>query len=177
MVAIRNRAKRRYSTRLIREIGERRDALHATHDGAVIKGMTNNVMGLIGERAFAERYGLDLDLSVTIRGDRGIDFRCPRATVDVKTSRRGDYLLVPVGRVHADVYVLAHLIGTDEARLLGWMDAATIKTLPTRDFGYGVRNHFVHARSLRSLVTLIDRLGCYREPYGFDPSTLNRTGS
>lgn len=106
--------------------------------------------GLVGERAFAERFGLGLRLDyVESASDSGVDFVLPSGyTVDVKTASRPYGLWVEVGHVDADIFVLAVLSGPGEADLLGWAWAREVRQAPIRVSRHGVRNHCLGLKEL-----------------------------
>src|SRR6185369_4053399 len=89
----------------------------AAHDGHRTPRMFDNpheedYVGACGEKAFAMAAGLPLDRDVRPNGDGGIDFvvriQGRELTIDVKTNRRVDHLLVKTTDHPADIYVLAH---------------------------------------------------------------------
>lgn len=113
------------------------------------------VVGMIGEAAFAKAFNLPMDLRLLLSGDGGVDFITPIGTVDVKTFRKAFNLLVDENRMSADIYVLAsYNDATKEAVLLGWEYGEVLKQCPIRDFGYGVRNHYKSASKLRKMSEL-----------------------
>ena len=65
-------------------------------------------------------------------------------------------LLLEVGKPVADIYVLADYNDGDPY-LLGWEWGKNLSQAPTRDFGYGVINHYIPAEELRSLDELLNR--------------------
>jgi hypothetical protein len=73
-----------------------------------------NIVGLIGEFAFAEYADLRVDKSTKRRSDGGYDFKVElageRRTVDIKTAQKEpSALMVKEYAVNADYYVLGHL--------------------------------------------------------------------
>jgi hypothetical protein len=118
-------------------------------------------VGLMGEWAFACFCGVMMKLEPG--GDGGVDFELPVVfTVDVKTSRRGDNLLVEAGKVKADIYVLAHYTETDgegTAALVGWTSQAMVKSYEPYDTGRGVVNHCIPAEKLRPMSELERMMG------------------
>jgi hypothetical protein len=122
------------------------------------------LLGVMGEAAFSAVFGLPVDESRRPGGDAGVDFRVS-FTIDVKTARRAANLIVEVGRVHADIYVLAeaHPEMSNGVRLVGWAWGKDVLSAPVDDgarFRNGIRNHWIAARDLRpvgSLRALMDR--------------------
>jgi len=96
-----------------------------------------------------------MDLEIRAGGDRGIDFTVNEITVDVKTARKAYNLIVEVGKVHANIYVLAQVnAGITGAELLGWAGSRDINSAPTRAFGHGIVNHYILADKLRPIYDL-----------------------
>lgn len=154
----------------------------ATRRNRVFAGLQRNrplskgyeEIGLLGEWEFATFCGVMPKLKAG--GDGGIDFELPVVfTVDVKTARKGDRLLVEEGKVKADIYVLAHYdegrrgdVDTgdnwtlEETRLVGWTSAAVIKSIEACDSGRGIINHVVPAERLRPMEELAAMMGKMR---------------
>lgn len=126
-------------------------------------GARHDAVGLAGERAFAARYGYPVDERSFARGDGGADFRTYRGTVDVKTYRRPEHLLVEAGKERADLYVLARYDDmVDDATLLGWATVKEVEAAPTRDVGgMGVQSRAIAANALRSLADLDALFGAW----------------
>lgn len=151
-----------YIATQLREVAKRRNAKFAHL--ARNRPLSSNYedVGVMGEWAFAEFCGL----MPNTRGgaDGGKDFEVPVVfTVDVKTSRKGDYLLVEAGKVKADIYVLVHYMGEaagdSGSRLVGWAFATQIKALEPRDTGRGVHNHALPSEQLRPMAELEKMMG------------------
>jgi hypothetical protein len=122
------------------------------------------MVAMIGERSFGRFCGRPIDDALRPAGDGGKDQTIRlrmndggvrEFTVDVKTARKPFHLIVEVGKVRADIFVLCCY--RTEA-LLGWAWAQTMRAAPVRDFGYGVLNHYVPARSLRHMDELAERM-------------------
>ena len=126
-------------------------------------GPRHDAVGLAGERAFAARYGYPVDEREFARGDGGADFRTYRGTVDVKTYRRPEHLLVEVGKERADLYVLACYDDVvDDATLLGWATVKEVEAATVRDVGgMGVQSRAIAAGALRSLTDLDALFGAW----------------
>ena len=135
----------------------------AAHDGLSSQRKLSEgfeIVGVFGEIEFALQAGLPLPLDQNILSDGGVDFVAPlRFTVDVKTARKAFNLIQEVGKIAADIYVLAEFDGESErARLVGWEWGAALRQAPTRDFGHGIVNHYIPASSLRPMAELFDRI-------------------
>lgn len=123
-------------------------------------GKNYEEVGLLGEWEFGKFCGI---MPRTIPGgDGGIDFELPLVfTVDVKTARKPDRLLVEAGKVKADIYVLAHYVDNDEAgevSLVGWIFASELLKYQPFDSGRGIVNHVVPAEELRPMDDLEKRV-------------------
>ena len=133
------------------------------------------VIGAYGEIVWARFHGLPDPKWQNSGSDGGKDFvhrvytdggGIKPVRVDVKTSQKGDYLLVPVGQIRSDVYVLAHYIQPPEAyagcpriTFRGWALASDVRDAPTRRFhSQGPINHNIKAEDLRRMETLERRL-------------------
>tara|TARA_Y100000034_G_C6718609_1_gene317797 strand:- start:116 stop:472 length:357 start_codon:yes stop_codon:yes gene_type:complete len=104
----------------------------------------------MGEAAFALQFGLRIDRSLRPAGDKGIDFWVKGASVDVKTARKAKNMIVEVGKVSADLYVLGQYYD-DGVDLLGWEWGEEMSRCPSRDFGYGILNHFKEVALLHNM--------------------------
>ncbi len=136
--------------------------------------LSNNYegVGLEGEFEFGRFCGLMPRMKPGRGGDGGYDFELPVVfTVDVKTSRKADVLLVESGKVKADIYVLAkyddeetickddgELVGT-AASLLGWCWSTHVKSKPPVDTGRGIVNHAIPVEELRPMEELQKMMG------------------
>lgn len=122
-------------------------------------------VGLLGEWEFAKFCGLMPRTEPG--GDGGYDFELPVVfTVDVKTARRSDRLLVEAGKVKADIYVLAWYMDDEdggECALIGWTSAAVVKAQEPRDSGRGIINHVVEADKLRPMAELERMMGAWKK--------------
>ena len=87
----------------------------------------------------------------------GIDFLLPLYfTIDVKTAKKAYNLLLEEGKVLSDIYVLADYNGGDTF-LVGWEWGKILKQAPTKDFGYGVINHYIASEELRPMRELYNK--------------------
>ncbi len=115
-------------------------------------------IGLAGEVAFSEEFGLPL---IPKRGsDNGIDFITRAGSIDVKTARNPSFLFMEEGKFYeSDILVLA---GYDDFRqnawLIGWEFSWVMASEPVRGFGKGVRNHYKIAGQLRKIEELQRRI-------------------
>lgn len=149
-----------YIRRDLRAIAKRRNAkfVHLARNRPLGKDYED--IGLIGEWEFGKQVGIMPKLEPSKRGgDGGWDFQLPLMfTVDVKTSRKGDLLLVEAGKIKADIYVLVKYEeeeGCPKATVMGWTWAATVRSVPPADTGRGVVNHAIASTSLRPLSELL----------------------
>jgi hypothetical protein len=117
-------------------------------------------IGLAGEVAFAREFRQHLDLTSRIGGDKGIDFWQPLMfSIDVKTSPKAGFLLVEVGKVKADIYVLARYnTNILDAELLGWEWSGIIAKAPPQNFANrGIINHCIERGLLKPMHELKER--------------------
>ena len=141
----------------LQEIADQRSDSHIGHESQRILGEDHDLVGVSGETIFAKYFGLKINDEIKPEGDDGVDFLLGlNFTVDVKTARNPYNLIVEVGKPVADIYVLADYNDGDPY-LLGWEWGKNLSQDPTRDFGYGVINHYIPAEELRSLDELLNR--------------------
>lgn len=129
-------------------------------------GVYANKIGLRGEAAFAEAFGMVVDLTPRPGGDGGQDFVITlgidrRHPVDCKTANTPKELIVEVERRGKPVckpdtiYVLCgYNPEQDRARLLGWQWGHVLLTSWPKSHGYGVLNYWCSRRELRSIDEL-----------------------
>jgi len=135
-------------------IAQQRTDTHAGHASQRILSEDYNLIGVCGENEFANLFDLDIDDSVKPSGDKGIDFVLAlNFSIDVKTAKLPYNLLLEVGKPVADIYVLADYNDGDTF-LIGWEWGKILSQAPTKDFGYGVINHYIPADDLRSIEEL-----------------------
>jgi hypothetical protein len=132
---------------------------HQHRGNAKTRNLTDDthLIGLCGELAFSDRFGVPMDTSLRPGGDGGIDFRLPIGSVDVKTSRRqlANTLRVEAGTVKAALYVLASYDSeTGNAYLVGWEYGTVLRAIPPRKSTAGVTNHYRAASTLRTIDEL-----------------------
>jgi hypothetical protein len=118
------------------------------------------LIGLLGELEFAKQTGVMIDLERRLDGDKGIDFLVSVSlSVDVKTARKAHNLIHEKGKPFADIYVLAQYDDlSGKTDLLGWEFGSTLKSSPTKDFGYGIENHYIPKEKLKPMSSLINRI-------------------
>jgi hypothetical protein len=145
---------------LVMTEAESRSRRHRDHRSSRPFSDGYDYIGLCGEAAFAVRYDLVLDLTPRPAGDGHIDFRAAGLTIDVKTARIPNNLIVEYGVPVADVLVLAQWT-VSKVRLLGWEWGVTLLGCPVKDFGYGVKNHYTPRASLRNMRELDRTLDRY----------------
>lgn len=105
----------------------------------------------MGERAFAERFGLPLNLDfLESASDSRVDFTLQSGyTVDVKTATRPYGLWVERGLPMADLFVLALYHAPNHADLVGWAWREDVLKAPVRQSRHGVWNHCLTVEELR----------------------------
>jgi hypothetical protein len=150
---------------VIREEAERRHDRHVGHPTHRPLSAGYELVGLRCEQAFVAMFGGCVDLSARPGGDGGVDARLklempsgePRTfVVDVKGARKPGNLICEVGKVvKSTIYILGQYYDDgDYAVLLGWEWGSRLLAAPTRDFGYGVTNHYIARGALRHLDEL-----------------------
>jgi len=139
---------------------ESRNALHNGQKSQRILSENHNAVGMAGEFAFGEFCGLWPDTTDRVGGDNGFDFIVPlKFTVDIKTARKAFHLIHEKGKNFADIYVLAEYDDeSNTAQLIGWEFGKTLEKAPTKDFGYGVINHYIRQKELRPMSELKNRM-------------------
>jgi len=140
----------------------RREASH--HEGhrnfrPHLRPIGANLMGLRGEQAFGERYGIPVNLEPKLGGDGGRDLRVPvRAVlpVDCKAAVFPKDLIVEAERTKPwTIYVLCrYLEGEDRCELLGWQWGRILMRSEPKDYGYGVLNHWQPRALIRPMTDL-----------------------
>lgn len=148
-----------------RLVAERRHALHVDHASSRPLSPDYEFVGLAGEVAFGIEIGMMPNFDEKPDGDGGIDFTVPLLfTVDVRTARKAGYLIHEEGKpLRADIYVLAEFDDdAGRAKLVGWEWANALVKAPTRDFGYGIINHYIHRKKLRPMESLTSRVAGLR---------------
>ena len=138
-------------------IAEQRTNTHVGHASQRILSEDYNLIGVCGENEFANLFDLDIDDSVKPSGDKGIDFVLAlNFSIDVKTAKLPYNLLLEVGKPVVDIYVLADY-NEGDTFLIGWEWGKILSQAPTKDFGYGVINHYIPVEELLSMNELLNR--------------------
>lgn len=137
-------------------IAHQRTLTHVSHSTNRPLSPSYDLVGVAGERAFSEAFGLPMDALERLSGDGGVDFTLPSGlTVDVKTYRKPLHLLREVDRDEAQILVLAAYSDvTGDARLIGWEWDREMLKCPTNDFGYGITSHYKPAGELQPIALL-----------------------
>lgn len=125
-----------------------------------------DLIGAMGEIAFAKAFGFEVDMTPRPDGDNGVDFvfwrKGKRKTIDVKTASKPVYLLVTrdAMRNSADILVLG-AYDRGEVTFLGWETKGIMATMPVADFGLGPDkpSHFRLASELRTMGQFCNYLG------------------
>lgn len=145
----------------IRQEAEKRHQLHVEHPTHRPLSENYELVGLRGEKALADRFGLKVDMMRRPNGDGGIDnILCLNGInypVDVKCARKPFNLIVEQGKIKSGntIYILAQYFdASDTAVLLKWEWGWNLMASPVRDFGKGVYNHYIHVSKLRDLWEL-----------------------
>ena len=139
-------------------VADARHNLHRNH--ATSRPLSENYerVGLEGEyecACYLRWHGIMVEVDTASRpgGDGRADFRVGGVTVDVKTARKAYNLLREAEKPHADILVLA-AYKNDRATLLGWEYDEAMVACPSKDFGYGIVNHYMAAHELKSIGLL-----------------------
>lgn len=154
----------------LRELAHARARLHEGQASARILSPDYELIGLLGEEAFAYEFGLGYEHihKRLVGGDDGYDYELPGGLkVDIKTAKKPYHLLreaslgEAVQRDLADVLVLAGVPqGLDDyAHLIGWAYGAEMLAQPIKDFGGGFPSHYLKADKLRPMAELHDIAG------------------
>lgn len=155
---------------IAREAWRREASHHAGHRNfrPHVRPRGANLMGLRGEQAFAERFGLQVDLTPRLNGDGGRDLEIKLRTdtegvdtykVDCKAAIIPKDLIVEVSRcLPKTIYVLCRYIEADDrCDLLGWQWGLVLLCSPPKDYGYGIINFWCPRNELRDLRELEQR--------------------
>ena len=146
------------------EAAKQRHDLHVDHPTSRPLSEGYEEVGMAGEFEFGKFCGQMPDFERRPSGDKGIDFTLPvMYTVDVKTARKAGNLIHERGKRFADIYVLAEYDDTTKAAtLVGWTWGITLRAAPTKDFGYGVINHYIARENLRPMSDLKRMMASFR---------------
>jgi hypothetical protein len=143
----------------LREIAEARQRIH--HDSPTSRPLSDNYefIGLLGQREFGLRSGLPLDISVSKRGDQGLNFTTAKGmTIHVSTARKPVHLLREADKPAAEVHVLAQVNDNlTGATLIGWEYDRIMLCCPKRTMpGQTILNHAMRADDLRPMADLLE---------------------
>ena len=143
---------------------QRYDSYRAINGGAVFgprKALESHLIGILGEMAVADLYGVGLDTSTYEFGDGGSDlnFSAAELSTDVKTTAtrkvRLPELLVRADKpLTADLYVRAHVIDRDRdagvrVRIIGCATREMVKQQDPRCHPGDRLNHVVEPDEMR----------------------------
>jgi hypothetical protein len=117
------------------------------------------LIGLVGEVQAEQDFGLKRNNRILRNGDGRSDCILPNGyTVDWKVARKAFNLIIEVGKSYADINVLGQYREDADhcwVEWRGWEYGFYMALQPSRDFGYGVINHFMRAEKLRSMTEFI----------------------
>jgi hypothetical protein len=153
---------------LAKTIANQRQALHKKAMNQTIRFFhdesTEDQRGFLGEIAFGKLFGIKPTTDDLVYGDGGTDFRINGYSINVKVARKPLFLFKKINEKCADIFVLGHLHEPKNAvTFLGWEYGNVMKTMPTRDFGYGIENHYKPQALLKTMFSLELKLGYCRE--------------
>jgi hypothetical protein len=145
---------------LLRTVAGRMDAGHAGNAGNGVWGRQTRLVGLVAEAEFSRTFHVPMDFTVRPNGDIGWDFVLPLAyRVDVTASRNPIHLLGEIGKLEADIYVLAGYVEeTGWAKLLGWewrKKLSQARVMPVKP--KNILHHAIPAEELRGMDELESR--------------------
>ena len=150
----------------IKEIGKQRQDAHPYGTKRYYENpYTEDIIGIIGEKKFGNKYNLKVDIGIRPKGDKHIDFKVSIMcngieyikTIDVKTAQKAFNLLVKEQDIKkcADILVLAEYINDDQINLVGWESKKEMQIMPKKIFSsLGYINHYKHRTKLRSMNRL-----------------------
>jgi hypothetical protein len=126
-----------------------------------------DIIGICGEIAFAERYQLEVDKSIRPYGDNHIDFKMiftkgifkgKEFTIDIKTAKKPYNLLIKEWEIDkcATLLILSKFISKNEIDLLGWDFRKNMAKQPKKIFApkLGIVNFYKHFSELESIYKL-----------------------
>lgn len=146
-----------------KELGKQRQNAHPNGTKRYYKDEnTEDIIGIAGEIAFANRYGLSPDLEIRPNGDNHIDFKIEIndsivKTIDVKTAQKAYNLLVKQWEMDkaSDILVLAEYKNENCINFLGWTTKKIMKQQPIKIFSsLGIKNYFLHKNKLNKMEEL-----------------------
>ena len=151
-------------------LAQERSETYDSIDGGVLFGgqdsLTSHQIGLLGELAVAQFYGLSIDSDIYRLGDDGTDLVLHGSTIDVKATATDAMerpeLLVRADKSHkslnADLYIRAHVINWDSTgarvRIIGAASKATVQDREPQRHPWETKNYVVPPRELSLLPAL-----------------------
>jgi hypothetical protein len=152
------------------KIGKARQAAHPRGTPRLYDDPnTEDIMGVAGELAFGERYGLEIDREIRPEGDGHVDFWAVvnglKVSIDVKANRNAHNLLIKQWEIDvmADIAVLAKYNGENDIEFLGWDTKGIMRLMPLKAWGpLEVVCYYRHRSQLRSMRQLDTLLGVSR---------------
>lgn len=148
------------------ELADKRNDSYDPIDGGDVFGsrdsLTTHQIGVLGEIAVAQLYGLSVDESTYRRGDDGQDLTLFGAGIDVKataTTMRRPELLVRVDKpLSSDLYIRAHVIDWTSSgarvRLIGCATRDTVQSRTPRRHPGSRKNYVVPPEEMDFLPLL-----------------------
>jgi hypothetical protein len=98
--------------------------------------------GILGELAYARHYLVDIDTSIAVDGDGGLDLKILGKRVDVKTSNYAPPILKlnSIREFKCDLLALARRVEDNRIQLCGFTDISNMLLHGyVHDFGHGAR--------------------------------------
>ena len=140
----------------ILDFSRRCEQVHAGHKSSRPLSRNYEAIGKAGEVALGRLKGWPVNWDILPGGDDRVDFKTRLTTIDIKTARKPYNLLREVGVDHASVHVLAGYSWVDCHRvtIYGWETDETMVRQPSKDFGYGIVNHYRRRERLRDIDLL-----------------------
>lgn len=140
--------------------GRDRNRSFEERDGYVIdtyagNAIRRNIVGTIGELAFAEYADLQIDSDIYEHGDQGVDFSVEidgrRYTVDIKIRRQEPFAFwVRTDRLHAEYNILGHLQAPVDPYRFDWEDLDTIASWKVTFLGAATKEELLDAKIVQS---------------------------
>ena len=124
-----------------------------------------DTIGVAGELAFANKYGLKMDEAIRPNGDGHIDFKMQlilddaikQITIDIKTAKKAYNLLIKDWEMEesSDILVLGRFNENETVDLLGWEYKSVMAKQPKKIFSsLGIVNHYKPVEKLRPMHEL-----------------------
>lgn len=149
--------------RLVRtafRLGRDRNRSFEERDGYDIEiyagnAIRRNIIGIIGELAFAEYADLQIDSGIYEHGDEGADFYAEvdgqGYTIDIKTRRQDPFALwVRTDRLHAEYNILGHLQAPVDPRQFHWEEPETLSGWEVVFLGAATKEELLDAKIVQS---------------------------